>query len=301
MNFFEITEYSIDDITALIANEAEESVHLDFKAAGSLSKKDERKKMEIAKDVSAFANSDGGIIVYGIEEQNHKAYAISYIDGNTYTKEWLEQVIQDNIQRKIEGLQIFPIRDKGDISKTIYVVKIPRSSNTPHMSADKCYYKRNNFRSVKMEEYEVRDLFYREATPNLKIAGYILYDQEREEEVVKYHFEAQIWNDSNVISTVYKLNCYIVNFITFNKISWEAFKEDINYTILDRSRLKISALGKHPLFPNESVDLLRFTIEIPRTNVNEFVNEATIELLLMFGNKTDKISFSVKEHLERNK
>ena len=298
MDFFEKEEYNIDDITALIDNEAEESVHLDFKAAGSLSK-DDKKKTEIAKDVSAFANSDGGIIVYGIEEQEHKAHALSYIDGNTYTKEWLEQVIQDNIQRRIEGLEIFPIRDNGDITKSIYIVKIPRSSNTPHMSADKCYYKRNNFRSVKMEEYEVRDLFYREATPNLKIAGYILYDQERDEEVVKYHFEAQIWNDSNVISTVYKLNCYIVNFITFNKISWEAFKEDINYTILDRSRLKISALGKHPLFPNESVDLLRFTIEIPKKNVNAFVNEATIELLLMFGNKTDKLSFSVKEHLER--
>ena len=299
MDFFEKTEYSIDDLTALINNEAEESVHLDFKAAGSLSK-DDKKKAEIAKDVSAFANSDGGIIVYGIEEHEHKAHALSYIDGNTYTKEWLEQVIQDNIQRRIEGLEIFPIRDNGDITKSIYIVKIPRSSNTPHMSADKCYYKRNNFRSVKMEEYKVRDLFYRESTPNLKIAGYILYDQESDEEVVKYHFEAQIWNDSNVISTVYKLNCYIVNFITFNKISWEAFKEDINYTMLDRSILKISALGKHPLFPNESADLLRFTIEIPRTNVNEFVNEATIDLLLMFGNKTDKISFSVKEHLERN-
>lgn len=211
----------------------------------------------------------------------------------------MEQVIQDNIQRRIEGLKIFPIRDNGDITKSIYIVKIPRSSNTPHMSADKCYYKRNNFRSVKMEEYEVRDLFYRELTPNLKIAGYILYDKEGDEDVVKYHFEAQIWNDSNVISTIYKLNCYIVNFITFNKISWEAFKEDINYTILDKSRLKISALGKHPLFPNESVDLLRFTIEIPRKNVNAFVNDATIELLLMFGNKTDKLSFSVKEHLER--
>lgn len=297
MDLFEKTEYCIDDITALISNEAEESVHLDFKAAGALSK-DDKKKAEIAKDVSAFANSDGGIIVYGIEEQEHKAHALSYINGNTYTKEWLEQVIQDNIQRRIEGLEIFPIRYNGDITKSIYIVKIPRSSNTPHMSADKCYYKRNNFRSVKMEEYEVRDLFYRESTPNLKIAGYILYDQERDEEVVKYHFEAQIWNDSNVISTVYKLNCYIVNFITFNKISWEAFKEDINYTILDRSRLKISALGKHPLFPNESVDLLRFTIEIPKKNVNAFVNEATIELLLMYGNKTDKISFSVKEHLE---
>lgn len=298
MDFFEKENYNIDDIIALIDNDAEESVHLDFKAAGSLSK-DDKKKAEIAKDVSAFANSDGGIIVYGIEEQEHKAHALSYIDGNTYTKEWLEQVIQDNIQRRIEGLKIFPIRDNGDITKSIYIVKIPRSSNTPHMSADKCYYKRNNFRSVKMEEYEVRDLFYRESTPNLKIAGYILYDQEINEDVVKYHFEAQIWNDSNVISTVYKLNCYIVNFITFNNISWEAFKEDINYTILDKSRLKISALGKHPLFPNESVDLLRFTIEIPRKNVNAFVNDATIELLLMFGNKTDKLSFSVKEHLER--
>jgi predicted HTH transcriptional regulator len=208
--------------------------NLYFKAAGALSK-DDKKKAEIAKDVSAFANSDGGIILYGIEEQEHKAHALSYIDGNTYTKEWLEQVIQDNIQRPIEGLKIFPIRDNGDITKSIYIVKIPRSSNTPHMSADKCYYKRNNFRSVKMEEYEVRDLFYRESTPNLKIAGYILYDKEGDEDVVKYHFEAQIWNDSNVISTVYKLNCYIVNFITFNKISWEAFKEDINYTILDKS------------------------------------------------------------------
>ena len=300
MDFFEKTEYSIDDITALIDNEAEESVHLDFKAAGSLSK-DDKKKAEIAKDVSAFANSDGGIVVYGIEERDHKAYSLSYIDGNTYTKEWLEQVIQDNIQRRIEGLEIFPIRDNGDITKSIYIVKIPRSSNTPHMSADKCYYKRNNFRSVKMEEYEVRDLFYRESTPNLKIAGYILYEQDSNDEVVKYHFGVQIWNDSNVISTVYKLNCYIVNFIIFDKISWEAFKEDINYTILDRSRLKISALGKHPLFPNESVDLLRFTLEIPRENIGAFINNATIELLLMFGSKTDKLSFSVKEHLERKK
>lgn len=300
MDFFDKTEYCIEDVTALIDNKAEESVHLDFKASGSLSK-DDKKKAEIAKDVSAFANSDGGIIVYGIEEHEHKAHALSYIDGNTYTKEWLEQVIQDNIQRRIEGLEIFPIRENGNITKSIYVVKIPRSSNTPHMSADKCYYKRNNFRSVKMEEYEVRDLFYRESTPNLKIAGYTLYDYDINDEFVKYYFGVQIRNDSNVISTVYKLNCYIVNFINFVEIRWKEFEEDINYTILDRSRIKISALGKHPLFPNESIDLLRFTLEITRENEKTFINDATIELLLMFGNKTDKLSFSLKEHLERIK
>jgi len=298
MDFFEKEEYNIDDITALIDNEAEESVHLDFKAAGSLSK-DDKKKAEIAKDVSAFANSDGGIIVYGIEEQEHKAHALSYIDGNTYTKEWLEQVIQDNIQRRIEGLEIFPIRDNGDITKSIYIVKIPRSSNTPHMSADKCYYKRNNFRSVKMEEYEVRDLFYREATPNLTISGYNFYPVDKNNDYVTFGFIAQVWNDSNTIATLYKLNCYINNYIGFDNISWEPIKDEMNYTILDSSRLKIFQLGKYPLFPNESVDMLRFSLEIKRENVEAFINNATIELLLMFGNKTDKLSFSIKEHLER--
>ncbi|MBQ6861550.1 MAG: ATP-binding protein [Alistipes sp.] len=299
MDFFDKEEYNIDDITALIDNEAEESVHLDFKAAGSLSK-DDKKKAEIAKDVSAFANSDGGIIVYGIDEQEHKAHALSYIDGDIYTKEWLEQVIQDNIQRKIERLQIFPIRCDGDVEKSIYVVKIPRSSNTPHMSADKCYYKRNNFRSVKMEEYEVRDLFYRESTPNLRVKAYNLYtEHEDAEDYVTFNFVAQVWNNSNVIATLYKLNCYLNNYIKYSEISWEPIKDEMNYTFLEEQRLKIFQLGKYPLFPNESIDMLRFKLKINREDVEAFINNATIELLLMFGNKTDALSFSVKEHFER--
>lgn len=297
MDFFDKEEYNIDDITALINNEAEESVHLEFKAAGALGK-DDKKKAEIAKDVSAFANSDGGIIVYGIEEQEHKAHALSYIDGNTYTKEWLEQVIQDNIQRRIEGLEIFPIRYNGDITKSIYIVKIPRSSNTPHMSADKCYYKRNNFRSVKMEEYEVRDLFYRESTPNLLITSYRFYIKMRTQDNTQFGFVAQIANHSNTIATMYKLNCYIINYTRYDSVSWDRMESDMNYTLLDNHRMKIFQLGKYPLFPNEAIDMLRFTLDVKREDVKAFINNATIELLLMFGNKTDKLSFSVKEHLK---
>ena len=150
-----------------------------------------------------------------------------------------------------------------------------------------------------MEEYEVRDLFYREATPNLTISGYNFYPIEEDNDYVTFGFIAQVWNDSNTIATLYKLNCYINNYIRFDKISWEPIKDEMNYTILDSSRLKIFQLGKYPLFPNESVDMLRFSLEIKRENVEAFINNATIELLLMFGNKTDKLSFSVKEILER--
>ena len=68
-----------EDIRQLIYLKVEESIQLDFKQAESLGKND-KKKLEIAKDVSAFANSAGGYIVYGIKENNHVADTLSFID-----------------------------------------------------------------------------------------------------------------------------------------------------------------------------------------------------------------------------
>ena len=72
------------------------------------------KKKEIAKDVSAFANSDGGTIIYGVSEYNdaersHLPEQISPINRVEYTKEWLEHVINSNISPKINSLKIIPI------------------------------------------------------------------------------------------------------------------------------------------------------------------------------------------------
>ena len=85
--------YSIDEIYNLIQNEVEENIHLDYKEARALGK-DDAKKAEITKDVSAFANSDGGVIVYGVAEENYKPQEITPIDGKIFTKEWLENIIQ---------------------------------------------------------------------------------------------------------------------------------------------------------------------------------------------------------------
>ena len=139
-----LEDYDIEFINSLIENEIEESIHLDFKAGEALSKSDSKKK-EVSKDVSSFANSDGGIIIYGITEKNHKAYQLSFIDGNIYTKEWLEQIISTTIKRNINGLKIFPIRNNGKISESIYIVQIPQSLDAPHLSRDKRFYKRYNF------------------------------------------------------------------------------------------------------------------------------------------------------------
>ena len=50
-----------------ITSEIEESLTLEYKAAEALDR-NETKKKEITKDVSAMANSAGGILIYGISE-----------------------------------------------------------------------------------------------------------------------------------------------------------------------------------------------------------------------------------------
>src|SRR5690349_16195771 len=57
----EAEPWTIDRVQRMIADGIEESLHLDYKAAGALVKRPE-KKSEIVKDVTAFANSDGGVI-----------------------------------------------------------------------------------------------------------------------------------------------------------------------------------------------------------------------------------------------
>lgn len=59
---------SVDDLQAMIDGQVQESLHLDYKSSPALSMKS---RDEIAKDVSAMANSDGGLIVYGVEESGH--------------------------------------------------------------------------------------------------------------------------------------------------------------------------------------------------------------------------------------
>lgn len=74
---------------------------------------------------------------------------------------------------------------------------------------------------------------------------------------------------------------------------------EMNYTVLGRNRIKIFQIGKYPLFPNEAVDMLRFSIKIPNKGIENFIQNASIDLTLMFGNKKDELSFFVKEHLKK--
>jgi hypothetical protein len=167
-----LIDFIESELMQMILSQVEENLHLDYKGAGSLSSTDSKKK-EIAKDISAFANSDGGMVIYGIREfddaaRRHLPEKLDPIDRNAISKEWLEQVINSNIQPKIENLTIHPITLSSAINHVAYVIKIPKS-NTAHKASDKKYYKRYNFESVAMEDYEIKDIINRLSSPQLSL------------------------------------------------------------------------------------------------------------------------------------
>lgn len=160
--------WNLDRIQSFIDNQIEESNTLDYKAADALAMTD-GKKNELSKDVSAFANSNGGTIIYGIKEFNdapskHKPESIDPINRTVISKEWIEQVISTKIQPKIEGIIITPVTVSDSDNTVIYVIEIPRSNNAHQASGHK-YYKRYNFQSEAMEDYEIRDVMNRGQHP----------------------------------------------------------------------------------------------------------------------------------------
>lgn len=162
------------DIQRLINDQIEENSYLDYKSDIDFSDKG---KKELAKDISAFANSSGGVIIYGIEEEKNKdgiPLPVEPIKGieSSIERERIENIILNNISPRAQ-LEIKRIQLSGDPSKSVFVIMVPQSLQAPHMvtkSGDNRYYKRVNFSSIPMEEYEVRDLFRRNSQMSEKIS-----------------------------------------------------------------------------------------------------------------------------------
>ena len=155
----------------LIAGGVEESGTLDYKSRGALSKEN---AAEIAKDVSAMANSAGGVLIYGISEypkdspNAHLPEKLDPIDESEFSKEWLEHIIKDGIQPRLTDFLIHPIRlSEGG---SVYVVAISQSMTAHQATKLTRYYRRYNFESVPMQDHEIRDVMHRVRHPQIRLS-----------------------------------------------------------------------------------------------------------------------------------
>jgi hypothetical protein len=158
-------------IKNFIESETEESLTLEYKSAEALGKSDYQKK-EITKDVSALANSAGGLLIYGIREfsetnKRHLPEKITPVNRAEFPREWIEQII-NSIRPRIKGIFIHSVQLSSSENDVVYVIEVPQSS-TAHQARNHRYYKRFNFQSVPMEDYEIRDVIFREQMPDVVV------------------------------------------------------------------------------------------------------------------------------------
>ena len=174
-----VHEVEYSDIEALTSSGERESVSLDYKREIVGSDGD---KAELAKDISAMANSQGGYLVIGVDETEgrpvHPPCGTNVMLGRQKTEEWIEQTINANIAQRVNTeIKSVPTPEKD---KCIVVIHIPVSKRMPHMvifRQDNRYYrrifKRHQFQSLPAEEYEIREMFEKGARLHNRVLDFL--------------------------------------------------------------------------------------------------------------------------------
>ncbi len=281
--------WTIENLQRMIDGQVPEDFRLDYKSADALPNSKmqpnvrNEKKEEVGRDVTAFANSDGGVIIYGIGEvkQDGRSFPGDFdpVNASDMSTETLVQIIASHSEPTLVGVRVFcvAVAAQEDPSKVCFVVVIPKS-DTAHMAKDGRYYFRNENTRGMMRDWQVRDAMNRRKWADV-VANVELVDMSakggRGQEliltiknigvVLVKHFQVEV-----------TLPMFLGNhFLCCNQVN--GFK----FTSLpegDCYRWEISNRTEAPLFPEHSITL-RHPVDLgrpehfpdPRAEVRELI------------------------------
>jgi len=146
----------IDDIKIIVQDKIPESRTLDYKR--DLPPQTDGGNKELLKDISAFANTFGGYLIYGIEEKEGAPTEILGVDVNDFDvlKQRFENLLRTGVDPVIRGVDYCAIDISN--SKKIVVIKIPRSIARPHVVKIKEHFRFYGRNPSGVHQLEIEDL-----------------------------------------------------------------------------------------------------------------------------------------------
>lgn len=153
-------DISINLFKQAIEHSVEETSDLDWKRVAYDSRKP-RWDEEAAKDIAAMANSGGGWIVFGIEEDGDKnaASKIVPISWSATDQQRILRAAYAKIGPPVVGLEFYQIECGDEDSGSIVMMRVPDSADAPHFAkkGDDAFVapRRNGPHTVYMSDREI--------------------------------------------------------------------------------------------------------------------------------------------------
>jgi hypothetical protein len=167
------------DLARLVEERAQEDLHLEFKTKANPSTLELAKQdgENFSKALSGFANSDGGVLIWGIkgDDQERAKELRPVVDCSDFQGR-LKKSLLNAVQPAVDGVLIEVIRS-ADPPRYGYVkCLIPPGDAIPHraMLAGREYYKRSVEGFYRLEHFDLEDLFGRRPVPKLQLRARVL-------------------------------------------------------------------------------------------------------------------------------
>lgn len=161
-----------DEIDKLIADSTAEHYFLDFKrkrdSDSAQLESDDRNNL--GKALSGFANSQGGILIWGVDKTDGPSGTMSYnlIKNPKLFVESLNRAISEVVTPFVDAVDSQVVFESG--GEGVVATYVPESEKTPHRRIrDAKYYLRSGDSFRVMEHSQLEDMFGRRSHPKLEL------------------------------------------------------------------------------------------------------------------------------------
>lgn len=276
-----------DAILRFIEERTTESRFLDFKqksdgdGSENLNKDD---KKNYAKALSGFANSEGGILIWGVgEEETDDGPKVASVDKSISNVDnfirSLNMLLPNAISRPIEGAFNFAIMKNGS-DYGFAITYVPESMMAPHRAEFhlKRYYLRVGDNSVPMEHYQLEDMFGRRQRPSVSAKFGFKRGHSPKHGELKYGLIIELTNDGRGMASFIGVDFeFPMKALEGENSPPYRYKIDPYFDVekemaLVRLRYNSREEGKAPLFPGETIKVIPDNYFLG--HINYHVNDA---------------------------
>jgi len=145
------------DLEALLGQP--ESIRREFKSGRLVEENPESKWiLALSEEVSALANTEGGELFVGIEEDRKTRPRVALaLDGvpASLAPERLQQLIEGNVSPYLPGIRVQRVRLSKFSDKVVFIIQVPQG-NTAYQAKDGRYYGRSEYEAKFLPDHEVR-------------------------------------------------------------------------------------------------------------------------------------------------